>query len=610
MTPMTRRAAIQGGLSLAGALAISGVAARPASATGATESTAEPTPPIWFTHAVASGDPTADGVVLWTRAYPIDGRARVDLTWIVATDPALADVVATGPIMVTAATDWCAKAIPAGLEPHTTYWYGFVAGDGPTTAHSPIGRTRTAPAAGLPTERLRFVLVTCTNPEEGRLNTLARVAELDDSVDAVIHHGDYIYEYGRPGVGFAPDHTCVSLDDYRTRYAAYRSFPQLRDAHRMHPWIHLWDDGDIANGAWREGAADHDPDLHGTWADRRAAAFQAFTEWTPCRLTAEVGDTPVTRSIAYGDLAHLVVVDAMWNRDPGHDSAFVSFDAPELMDPARRIMSDEQEAWLADTLASPSARDARWTVLVTQALVTHWGAPGLPDVLPHELTEHFIRRDGNQLYSSAWNGYPAARGRLIDAIEAARLRNLVITSGDAHLSITGELTRDPYNPLAYDARTSRNSVGVELCCASVSSAAIAETLGVPPRTVSPALELTSVALNPHQRWLELDSKGYVLLELRPDRMVADYWFVDTVAQLSGRIDFAARLTSLDRSNRLQHELLPSHTTPRREVAEVPLESATNPVALDELGGGAAAEPTGNRVPTAAAVRGHDSSARS
>lgn len=592
---LTRRAALHGGLAAAGAMALP-VARRAAAA-------AEPVPAgplvagpddpaVWFTHSVASGDPAADGVVLWTRAYPLDGRTEVELTWVVARDPALDDVVRTGTVIASAATDWCAKVWADGLAPHQTYWYGFRAEGG--TERSPTGRTRTAPAPGQAVDRLRFVLLTCNNPDEGRFNTLDRVAELDDSIDAVIHHGDYIYEYGRPGLPNAPWHTCVTLDDYRSRYASYRSFVQLRDAHRMHPWIHLWDDGDTANGAWRDGADGHDERMHGPWADRLAAAFRAFTEWTPCRLTGEVADTPVSRSLPYGDLAHLLVVDACVNRDRLWGNALQSFDAPELLDPARRSLSVESERWLASALTR-SARST-WTVLTTQALVSHWGAPGLPDVLPPELMDHFLRRDGNQLYGTAWNGYPAQRQRLIDAVEAAGLRNLVVTSGDAHFSIAAELTRDPYNPLVYDPLWSHGSVGVELCCASVSSAGFAEGLGVEPRTVTPAVELASLLLNPHQRWLELDSKGYVLLELRPDRMIADYWFVPTVRQLDDRIHHAARLVTRAGTNHLDLDVRPGAAPPRRDVAPVPPEVATNPVAVDRRGGAAGTEQQGNRFP--------------
>jgi len=224
-----------------------------------------------FDHGVASGDPTADAVILWTRATPRDaGVSSLPVDWLITSDPALREVVARGRATADAARDYTVKVDVAGLAPGTTYWYRFASGE----VASPVGRTRTAPVGTV--DRLRFAFVTCSDYSRGYYNVYRRVAERRD-LQAVVHLGDYLYENGRQD-GVRPQNPpreTVSLGDYRTRYATLRGDCDLQELHRQHPMIWVWDDHEVANNAWRDGAEAHDPATEGDYRARRAAAFQA-----------------------------------------------------------------------------------------------------------------------------------------------------------------------------------------------------------------------------------------------------------------------------------------------------------------------------------------------
>src|SRR5574341_1124402 len=255
-------------------------------------------------HGVASADPLTDRVVIWTRATAADG-APTPVGWVMARDPELRDVVASGTLTADAAHDHTVSVDVTGLEPDTTYFYGFEA----QGESSPIGRTRTLPAAA---DHIRFAMVSCAKFNAGFFNAYARIADRNDLV-FLLHLGDYIYEasntppptqtpgadIGRP---FDPLHECVTLDDYRTRYAQYRRDPDVQKLHAAHPIIATVDDHEFADGAWREGADNHKPEW-GPWEERKAIAFQAKWEWVPGRLPDPSDPTRVFRSMPLAGLA-------------------------------------------------------------------------------------------------------------------------------------------------------------------------------------------------------------------------------------------------------------------------------------------------------------------
>ena len=301
-----------------------------------------------FRHGVASGDPTPSSVILWTRVtldLPLpDG---VTLAWSLARDPDLRDQVQRGTLTTGPDSDWTAKVDVRGLDPATFYWYAFEL-DG---QRSPIARTKTLPTGHL--EQLRFAQCSCAKFNAGFFNTYGRIADRDD-LDFVLHLGDYIYEAAQnppasqtPGADIGrpmdPLNECVTLDDYRRRYAQYRSDADAQRMHLRHAVIATVDDHEYADGAWREGSTEHKPERDGPWEDRKQAAMRARWEWTPTRKPDPNDPIRVWQSIRLGDLAELFLIDTRSFRDEP-----ARFQAAE--DPARTQLGPSQRAWFLDAL--------------------------------------------------------------------------------------------------------------------------------------------------------------------------------------------------------------------------------------------------------------------
>ncbi len=474
-----------------------------------------------FTHALASGDPLPDRVILWTRALPPAGPDRLALRYVVARDPQFQDIVAQGEALAQSTSDFTVKVDPVLPEADRHYWYRFEA---PSLGLvSPIGRTRTTPRQA---EQVRFVATTCTNPAAARLPTLSHIAARED-LHFVLHLGDYIYEFGSGQ--YAPAHACVSLADYRLRYASWRAPEPQIEAHRLHPWVVIYDDGEVANGNWTEGAEGHDSASQGQWSERRAAAVQAFEEWVPIRVTARYPDgrAKVYRKLPLGNLADLILVDIRLDgRDPFLSDHYVTFNEPDYDDPDRHIMTATQLDWLSTQLGSSTAV---WKVMGNQAMLGHWGGPGAPQDVPAPIRQALaLREGGNELYVNGWSGFPADRKRLYAALDQAQVSNLLVCSGDTHFSFAMDLPPDPYNPAEYDPLSGRGSLGIEFVTPSVNSEAFPEEFGYPPRTLSLPVEAASLLGNPHHKYTELDSKGYCLISLSAERARCEFWFVDDV----------------------------------------------------------------------------------
>lgn len=449
-----------------------------------------------FTHGVASFDPTAEAVLLWTRAPGT--RA---LRWHVSRDAAAADVVAEGTVSVPDDADGCVTVDVAGLEPATTYHYWFTH----EGALSPLGRTRTLPRGR--TDWARLALVCCADPSFGPLRAYRAVA--DDEVDLVVHVGDYVYEEAKGDLPVAPGHVCSTLEDYRARYGATRASPDLQALHLRHPMVFVWDDHDVADNAWRHGAKEHDPDQHGPWEQRLHAATQARDEWVPARLTEPDDRLSMWRSLAIGDLAELVVLDT---RIPGRDEqAGDSPDAKALHDPERSLLGDDQRAWAHERI-----RDATrpWSLVASAVTLGPLSLP-IPAgaTIDPFLPGGYCVVDDEAICTDEWDGYPAERDRLLAAARD-RAGGTVVLSGDVHSSWALEL-----HHRQGDAEPDDEVVAAEVVAPSVSSTPMAEQL--------PAgwQELAEQAgdLVDGQRWRDLQHRGYVRLDVRPDRLRAD-WF--------------------------------------------------------------------------------------
>jgi alkaline phosphatase D len=459
-----------------------------------------------FRHGVASGDPLTDRVMLWTRVTPGGNAAQsgtvVDVQWRIATDPALTQVVARGNARTAPERDFTVKVDAGGLQPGRPYYYAFDTGG----ERSPIGRTRTLPAGSV--DRLRLALVCCSNYPSGFFNVYRCVANRPD-LDAVVHVGDYIYEFqnGIYGDGSGllripePRREAVTLSDYRIRYATYRLDPDLQDAHRQHPFIAVWDDHELTNEAWAGGAANHNPEQgEGDWAVRQAAAYRAYLEWMPIRESPGEG-IRLYRSFRFGTLVDLLMLDTRGLRD----RQAASRDVAALADPRRTILGAAQEAWLFDELRSSQRAATAWRVLGQQVIFSRVAPPGWP-----------------VLSSDPWDGYQAARDRIFDCLESERVRNVAILSGDFHSSWALDVARDPWRQ--YQPSTGEGSLAVELLAPAISS---------PPLFASPAMREHAPLLRtflPHLKFLDGDSRGYVLIDMTPTRIQADWYFVPTVEE--------------------------------------------------------------------------------
>lgn len=443
----------------------------------------DPGPEDLFSHGVASGDPLIDSVILWTRLTG-GGDEPIEAFFEVALDPEFNMRVAADYLMSAPDRDQTIKLDIDGLEAATTYYYRFFA----LGRESTIGRTRTAVASGA--DRLRFAVCSCSSLAHGYFHAYRRVSERAD-LDLVIHLGDYIYEYGNEEYGdlreYEPSHEIVSLDDYRTRYAQYRRDEDLQAMHRQHPVVAVWDDHESANNSYLDGAENHSDDSEGPWEDRKAAAYQAYAEWMPLR---EGVAGVIYRALPYGDLLHLMLLDT---RLVGRDEAPDDATDPELLDdPRRQLLGVQQETWLMNEFANSQAQ---------------WHMVGQQVVMAEALL------GDNPFNVDQWDGYRAARGRFYEM--AAASQNVVVLTGDIHSSWAFDLAESPSD--GYDPTTGQGSLGVEFVVPAVSSP------GFPVNAGAALMEA-----NPHLRWLDIDQRGYVVLDVDIARVQASWWFVDDV----------------------------------------------------------------------------------
>lgn len=455
--------------------------------------------------------------MLWTRVTPGAPGETVDVGWMIARDARMSRVIASGSLRTNAERDYTVKFDAVALEPGTTYYYRFSA----RGARSAIGRTRTLPAR--PTRRVRLAIASCANFPFGFFNVYNRIAARPD-LDAVLHLGDYIYEYanGRYGnradgdgraldrVPF-PDRETITLDDYRARYAQYREDVDLQAAHRQHPFIVIWDDHESADDSWRDGAGNHDPS-EGEWAIRKAAATRAWREWMPVREMPGA-DYRLYRQFAFGDLADLMMLDT---RLDGRDVQVPRSDVAAVERSSRHMLGATQEEWLFENLRDSTAAGKPWQILGQQIMMSPQTVAGTPAAT-----------------GDSWDGYRAARNRVFDAVVAADVKHLVVLTGDVHSAWGYDLAREPFDRKHYDPATGRGALGTELVTPSITS----------PAWPPPDQLATLMSARPHLKYVSGDYRGYVVLDITPDRLQADWWYVPTIRERSASEQFGKGMVS-------------------------------------------------------------------
>lgn len=482
-----------------------------------------------FTHSVASGDPGATDVLLWTR-FVGTGDAAVPLRVEVAEDPGFGRVVARAEGTAGPEHDWCARIRASGLTPGKWYFYRFT---GPDGSVSPVGRTRTLPQGK--TGRFNIAVFSCSNKPYGYFNAYAHAATRGD-IDLVVHLGDYFYEYQVGtypslaetvgGRSPAPANEIVALQDYRTRYADYRLDPDLQALHRNFPVISIWDDHEFANDSWKDGAENHQPD-EGPWEDRKAHARQAYHEWLP------VNETPYRR-YDIGDLVTMLTLDTrIEGRDrqldmgaaiKGGKASLTAFRDGAWSNPKRTLMGFPQEKWAATELAS-ARRATKWQLLAQQIVMARLYTPKQSgEWLSADASARsrayvqggvMAAAAGLPFNMDSWTGYMPARERLLSAAQSAG-SDLVVISGDSH-NAWGSTLLNKGRP-----------AGVEFAGQSVTSPGFESALAADPKVIAAGL----VDASPELKWADTSRRGYLTVSFTPDEARCDWVFMATIKQPS------------------------------------------------------------------------------
>lgn len=434
-----------------------------------------------FYHGVASGDPLSDAVIIWTRVTTPD-TGTITGNWYFATSPSFTNIIQDGQFTTDASRDYTVKIDVQNLQPGTYYYYRFEYQGN----FSLTGRTKTASTGHI--DNLRFAVVSCSDYENGYFNAYESLNNRND-FDAVIHLGDYIYEYGVgtniPGREHEPANEIITLGDYRGRFSHYRLDSQLRVLHQNYPFITIWDDHESANNSWSGGAQNHTPGTEGNWADRLNNSKTAYFEWMPIRDHAAPNQFRGYRNIKYGDLANIIVIDS---RIEGRDE---ESNSPSVYnDPNRSMLGTTQADWLELQLQDTSTQ---WKIIANQVMM----AP--------------LTLAGSILNPDQWDGYPAERQRIYDNIMNNDIDDVVVLTGDIHTAWANNLL------------SGNTAVGVEFVTTSITSSSTSISI--------PGGSATIQSILPHVKYVNLTEKGYYILDISRTKTQADFYNVATINQI-------------------------------------------------------------------------------
>lgn len=522
----------------------SGAVATTLTACGSDDSDATPTGS--FEYGVASGDPTQTQVIIWTRVTT--AASYVDVTWQVSRTEDFSTVEQSGTFTTDTSRDFTVKVDVQNLNPSTQYYYRFMVGE--TT--SIVGMTQTLPEGSV--DKASMAVVSCANYPAGYFNVYKEILKQHqtESFDVVLHLGDYIYEYGAGGyasedaarLGREPSKgtECITLDDYRKRYAQYRQDQDLQALHAALPMIAVWDDHELANDAWKNGAENHQ-DNEGSFVDRRAAAAAAWTEWLPVRENT-FSNMLIYRQFSFGDLINLMMLDTrLVGRDQPLD--YFSLNAPTMdsigglvaqsRSADRELLGTEQLAWLMNAFNS---QDAKWNVLGQQVLMSRMELPSSVMLAMFQLFNATDEQKMDALLAvnsaisnyladpssdtiklpynlDAWDGYYVERERVYEIAKASE-GHFVCLAGDTHNAWTSEL-KD----------VSNNPVGVEFATSSVSSPGLEEYLALEPVAIA-QMEYTLPHLVSELQWTDIKQRGFMRVTFTPEKAQSTWYMLSSV----------------------------------------------------------------------------------
>ena len=478
-----------------------------------------------FYHGVASGDPMSDRVIIWTRVTPDTNQINQSIVvdWKIATDTGMVNVINQGVLLTDSTKDFTVKVDANGLNPNTFYFYEFKANG----KYSPRGRTKTTPIGSV--DSLRFALTSCANFEAGLFNSYASLLARAD-FDAVLALGDYIYEYNSGGYSpnatvnrqWSPSNEILSIADYRMRYSSYRLDLDLQRLHQQFPFIIVYDDHEFANDAYLNGAQNHQA-VEGPWSARKQNAKKAFFEWLPIRVTGTVNPYQIYRTIKYGNLVDLIMMDT---RVEGRDLQAGTSGAT-VTSPTRQLLGTTQFNWWKNKMDSSTAQ---WKVLGQQIMM----AP---------LQVFGIGFNGDQ-----WDGYPAERSRIYNHVLNNNIPNMVVVTGDIHSSWANDLPTASYNSV-----TGGGSAGVEFVTPSVTSPGLSIPLGAS----------AIMAANGHIKYANLSAHGYVIMDVNQNRTQADWYYITTIDNPSTAYTYAASFKVNNYQRHLQS--VASASLPRQSI---------------------------------------------
>ncbi len=506
-----------------------------------------------YDYGVASGDPLSDRVILWTHAKYQNKADSVPLTWQVATEIEFTNIVASGVAQATAETCYTCKVDATGLAANQSYFYRFV-----SDKHvSPIGRTKTLPVGSV--AQVKLAVLSCSNYPTGYFNVYSEVAKSD--VDVAIHLGDYIYEYAATGYASenaaklgrtsVPSTELLSLDDYRLRHAQYKSDADLKQFHASKPMIAVWDDHEIANDTYKDGAENHTAATEGSFAARKAAAIQAYHEWMPIRTGSD--KNKIYRSFNFGSLMSLHMLDTrLIGRDQQVEFADLLTPSKQaaamatLTSTSRQLLGSEQLQWLTSQMATSTST---WQFLGQQVLMGRMefpltilqalnptdtspqaqaaGQQAIADYLtaktksamglPLSVTETALLNQPKLGYNlDAWDGYPVAREILLSTVAQLR-KKLVVLAGDTHNAWHSNLTL-----------LNGQKMGEEFATSSVSSPGLETYLTIPPANIKAIFEGVVNDL----KWMDASRRGYLKMTITPAQVQGEWFFIDTILSKS------------------------------------------------------------------------------
>ncbi|EKO3837364.1 alkaline phosphatase D family protein [Vibrio harveyi] len=522
----------------------SGAVATTLTACGSDDSDATPTGS--FEYGVASGDPTQTQVIIWSRVTT--AASYVDVTWQVSRSEDFSTVEQSGTFTTDTSRDFTVKVDVQNLNPSTQYYYRFMVGE--TT--SIVGMTQTLPEGSV--DKASMAVVSCANYPAGYFNVYKEILKQHqtESFDVVLHLGDYIYEYGAGGyasedaarLGREPSKgtECITLDDYRKRYAQYRQDQDLQALHAALPMIVVWDDHELANDAWKNGAENHQ-DNEGSFVDRRAAAAAAWTEWLPVRENT-FSNMLIYRQFSFGDLINLMMLDTrLVGRDQPLD--YFSLSAPTMdaigglvaqsRSADRELLGTEQLAWLMNAFNS---QDAKWNILGQQVLMSRMELPSSVMLAMFQLFNATDEQKMDALLAvnsaisnyladpssdtiklpynlDAWDGYYVERERVYEIAKASE-GHFVCLAGDTHNAWTSEL-KD----------VSNNPVGVEFATSSVSSPGLEEYLALEPVAIA-QMEYTLPHLVSELQWTDIKQRGFMRVTFTPEKAQSTWYMLSSV----------------------------------------------------------------------------------